>query len=370
MTDVEKIKTYLSIEDAQEQRYYLKEIMPISPKDKISICDTLIRNNDLSEKDIRRLLISVLGSQNPLDDPDNFRRYWDLLLFLIHKGSADAMAEAIPICGLIDDKRKKRFWNEHGYNKEFDAYNPYASEQLRDFCVNGIVNSTNWRAIYEVAQYYRKENYGLPEDKRKALELYKKAERLYSQQCKPGQSRYPYYAAIGNLSAEFGDAPTAMWAYRRDQYVHSDGSVYMFSGGDEGELHDAAMNIRDIVFGAEDGIESPFMRYVVTAEDIVTARRAAECIDKQEDFDWLKSAIHHFETQNGAFTAENVMRYKRGKLAVKDAQEQQRQECLRKIERTERNLQMLDGCFGSFVLLVGVPVALTIFAIWFVISHF
>ena len=34
MTDVEKIKTYLSIEDAQEQSYYLKEIMPISPKDK------------------------------------------------------------------------------------------------------------------------------------------------------------------------------------------------------------------------------------------------------------------------------------------------------------------------------------------------
>ena len=32
MTDVEKIKTYLSIEDAQEQSYYLKEIMPISPK--------------------------------------------------------------------------------------------------------------------------------------------------------------------------------------------------------------------------------------------------------------------------------------------------------------------------------------------------
>ena len=51
-------------------------------------------------------------------------------------------------------------------------------------------------------------------------------------------------------------------------------------------------------------------------------------------------------------------------------QEQQRQERLRKIERTERNLQMLDGCFGSFVLMVGVPVALTIFAIWFVISHF
>ena len=37
MTDVEKIKTYLSIEDAQEQSYYLKEIMPISPKDKITI---------------------------------------------------------------------------------------------------------------------------------------------------------------------------------------------------------------------------------------------------------------------------------------------------------------------------------------------
>ena len=51
-------------------------------------------------------------------------------------------------------------------------------------------------------------------------------------------------------------------------------------------------------------------------------------------------------------------------------QEQQRQESLRKIERTERSLQMLDGCFGSFVLMVGVPVALTIFAIWFVISHF
>ena len=116
----------------------------------------------------------MLGDQNPLDDPDNFRRYWDLLLFLIHEGSADAMAEAIPVCGLVDDKRKKHFWNEHGYNKEFDAYNPYASEQLRDFCVNGIVNSTNWRAIYEVAQYYRKENYGLPEDKRKALELYKR----------------------------------------------------------------------------------------------------------------------------------------------------------------------------------------------------
>ena len=120
-----------------------------------------------------------------------------------------------------------------------------------------------------------------------------------------------------------------------------------------------------------------FINYVVTNDDVNLAKEVARFLmeeDQDEHNDALQKAINAFEIKNGAFNAENVMRWKKGKVAAQEAQqrmqEQQRQERLRKIERTERNLQMLDGCFGSFVLMVGVPVALTIFAIWFVVSHF
>lgn len=202
--------------------------------------------------------------------------------------------------------------------------------------------------------------------------LYKRAEQIRMQSGRKLLSTYN--VKIGNLSAELGDAVGAMWAYKQSIYKYQDGSVYIL--GDEVDFYEMECNIGKIIFAEHILIGIPveqFENYVVTNDDVNLAKEVARFLmeeDQDEHNDALQKAINAFEMKNGAFTAENVMRYKRGKLAVRDAQEQQRQERLRKIERTERNLQMLDGCFGSFVLMVGVPVALTIFAIWFVVSHF
>lgn len=374
MTDVEKVKQYLSMSSEDEAKaieYLHQEIDPIDQKCRIEICEELLQRNEVPQDKLYRIM-RALGDLNPYDKKKVFAYQWRIILQLIDRNCAEAMAEAISICGALDDSLNQFSWKLHGRDATYDAYAPYASSELRNKCVRGAENSSSMSALRTVAECYEKGRYGVEEDKKKALMLYKRAEQIRMQSGRKLLSSYN--VKIGNLSAELGDAVGAMWAYKQSIYKYPDGSVYIL--GDEGDFYEMECNIGKIIFAEHIVIGIPmeqFINYVVTNDDVNLAKEVARFLmeeDQDEHNDALQKAINAFEMKNGAFNAENVMRYKHGKLAVKDAQEQQRQERLRKIERTERNLQMLDGCFGSFVLLVGVPVALTIFAIWFVVSHF
>ena len=374
MTDVEKVKQYLTMSSEDEAKaieYLHQEIDPIDQKCRIEICEELLQRNEVPQDKLYRIM-RALGDLNPYDKKKVFAYQWRIILQLIDRNCAEAMAEAISICGALDDSLNQFSWKLHGRDATYDAYAPYASSELRNKCVRGAENSSSMSALRTVAECYEKGRYGVEEDKKKALMLYKRAEQIRMQSGRKLLSSYN--VKIGNLSAELGDAVGAMWAYKQSIYKYPDGSVYIL--GDEGDFYEMECNIGKIIFAEHIVIGIPmeqFINYVVTNDDVNLAKEVARFLmeeDQDEHNDALQKAINAFEMKNGAFNAENVMRYKRGKLAVKDAQEQQRQERLRKIERTERNLQMLDGCFGSFVLMVGVPVALTIFAIWFVVSHF
>ena len=374
MTDVEKVKQYLTMSSEDEAKaieYLHQEIDPIDQKCRIEICEELLQRNEVPQDKLYRIM-RALGDLNPYDKKKVFAYQWRIILQLIDRNCAEAMAEAISICGAMDDSLNQYSWERFGRDAAYDAYAPYASSELRNKCVRGAENSSSMSALRTVAECYEKGRYGVEEDKKKALMLYKRAEQIRMQSGRKLLSSYN--VKIGNLSAELGDAVGAMWAYKQSIYKYPDGSVYIL--GDEGDFYEMECNIGKIIFAEHILIGIPveqFINYVVTNDDVNLAKEVARFLmeeDQDEHNDALQKAINAFEMKNGAFNAENVMRYKRGKLAVKDAQEQQRQERLRKIERTERNLQMLDGCFGSFVLMVGVPVALTIFAIWFVISHF
>ena len=374
MTDVEKVKQYLTMSSEDEAKaieYLHQEIDPIDQKCRIEICEELLQRNEVPQDKLYRIM-RALGDLNPYDKKKVFAYQWRIILQLIDQNCAEAMAEAISICGALDDSLNQFSWKLHGRDATYDAYAPYASSELRNKCVRGAENSSSMSALRTVAECYEKGRYGVEEDKKKALMLYKRAEQIRMQSGRKLLSSYN--VKIGNLSAELGDAVGAMWAYKQSIYKYPDGSVYIL--GDEGDFYEMECNIGKIIFAEHIVIGIPmdqFKNYVVTNDDVNLAKEVARFLmeeDQDEHNDALQKAINAFEMKNGAFTAENVMRYKHGKLAVKDAQEQQRQERLRKIERTERNLQMLDGCFGSFVLMVGVPVALTIFAIWFVVSHF
>lgn len=374
MTDVEKVKQYLTMSSEDEAKaieYLHQEIDPIDQKCRIEICEELLQRNEVPQDKLYRIM-RALGDLNPYDKKKVFAYQWRIILQLIDRNCAEAMAEAISICGALDDSLNQFSWKLHGRDATYDAYAPYASSELRNKCVRGAENSSSMSALRTVAECYEKGRYGVEEDKKKALMLYKRAEQIRMQSGRKLLSSYN--VKIGNLSAELGDAVGAMWAYKQSIYKYPDGSVYIL--GDEGDFYEMECNIGKIIFAEHIVIGIPmeqFINYVVTNDDINLAKEVARFLmeeDQDEHNDALQKAINAFEMKNGAFNAENVMRYKHGKLVVKDAQEQQRQERLRKIERTERNLQMLDGCFGSFVLMVGVPVALTIFAIWFVVSHF
>ena len=374
MTDVEKVKQYLTMSSEDEAKaieYLHQEIDPIDQKCRIEICEELLQRNEVPQDKLYRIM-RALGDLNPYDKKKVFAYQWRIILQLIDRNCAEAMAEAISICGALDDSLNQFSWKLHGRDATYDAYAPYASSELRNKCVRGAENSSSMSALRTVAECYEKGRYGVEEDKKKALMLYKRAEQIRMQSGRKLLSSYN--VKIGNLSAELGDAVGAMWAYKQSIYKYPDGSVYIL--GDEGDFYEMECNIGKIIFAEHIVIGIPmeqFINYVVTNDDVNLAKEVARFLmeeDQDEHNDALQKAINAFEMKNGAFNAENVMRYKHGRLAVKDAQEQQRQERLRKIERTERNLQMLDGCFGSFILLVGVPVALTIFAIWFVISHF
>ena len=374
MTDAEKVKQYLTMSSEDEAKaieYLHQEIDPIDQKCRIEICEELLQRNEVPQDKLYRIM-RALGDLNPYDKKKVFAYQWRIILQLIDQNCAEAMAEAISICGALDDSLNQFSWKLHGRDATYDAYAPYASSELRDKCVRGAENSSSMSALRTVAECYEKGRYGVEEDKKKALMLYKRAEQIRMQSGRKLLSSYN--VKIGNLSAELGDAVGAMWAYKQSIYKYPDGSVYIL--GDEGDFYEMECNIGKIIFAEHIVIGIPmeqFINYVVTNDDVNLAKEVARFLmgeDQDEHNDALQKAINAFEMKNGAFNAENVMRYKHGKLAVKDAQEQQRQERLRKIERTERNLQMLDGCFGSFVLMVGVPVALTIFAIWFVVSHF
>ena len=374
MTDVEKVKQYLTMSSEDEAKaieYLHQEIDPIDQKCRIEICEELLQRNEVPQDKLYRIM-RALGDLNPYDKKKVFAYQWRIILQLIDRNCAEAMAEAISICGALDDSLNQFSWKLHGRDATYDAYAPYASSELRNKCVRGAENSSSMSALRTVAECYEKGRYGVEEDKKKALMLYKRAEQIRMQSGRKLLSSYN--VKIGNLSAELGDAVGAMWAYKQSIYKYPDGSVYIL--GDEGDFYEMECNIGKIIFAEHIVIGIPmeqFINYVVTNDDVNLAKEVARFLmeeDQDEHNDALQKAINAFEMKNGAFSAENVMRYKHGKLAVKDAQEQQRQERLRKIERTERNLQMLDGCFGSFVLMVGVPVALTIFAIWFVVSHF
>ena len=374
MTDVEKVKQYLTMSSEDEAKaieYLHQEIDPIDQKCRIEICEELLQSNEAPQDKLYRIM-RALGDLNPYDKKKVFAYQWRIILQLIDRNCAEAMAEAISICGALDDSLNQYSWERFGRDAAYDAYAPYASSELRDKCVRGAENSSSMSALRTVAECYEKGRYGVEEDKKKALMLYKRAEQIRMQSGRKLLSTYN--VKIGNLSAELGDAVGAMWAYKQSIYKYQDGRIYIL--GDEGDFYEMECNIGKIIFAEHILIGIPveqFINYVVTNDDVNLAKEVARFLmeeDQDEHNDALQKAINAFEMKNGAFNAENVMRYKRGKLAVKDAQEQQRQERLRKIERTERNLQMLDGCFGSFVLMVGVPVALTIFAIWFVISHF
>ncbi len=374
MTDVEKVKQYLTMSSEDEAKaieYLHQEIDPIDQKCRIEICEELLQRNEVPQDKLYRIM-RALGDLNPYDKKKVFAYQWRIILQLIDRNCAEAMAEAISICGALDDSLNQFSWKLHGRDATYDAYAPYASSELRNKCVRGAENSSSMSALRSVAECYEKGRYGVEEDKKKALMLYKRAEQIRMQSGRKILSTYN--VKIGNLSAELGDAVGAMWAYKQSIYKYSNGKIYIL--GDEGDFYEMEYNIGKIIFAEHIVIGNPmeqFKNYVVTNEDVNLAKEVARFLmeeDQDEHNDALQKAINAFEMKNGAFNAENVMRYKHGKLAVKDAQEQQRQERLRKIERTERNLQMLDGCFGSFVLMVGVPVALTIFAIWFVISHF
>ncbi len=374
MTDVEKVKQYLTMSSEDEAKaieYLHQEIDPIDQKCRIEICEELLQRNEVPQDKLYRIM-RALGDLNPYDKKKVFAYQWRIILQLIDRNCAEAMAEAISICGALDDSLNQFSWKLHGRDATYDAYAPYASSELRNKCVRGAENSSSMSALRTVAECYEKGRYGVEEDKKKALMLYKRAEQIRMQSGRKLLSSYN--VKIGNLSAELGDAVGAMWAYKQSIYKYSNGSVYIL--GDEVDFYEMECNIGKIIFAEHIVIGIPmdqFKNYVVTNDDVNLAKEVARFLmeeDQDEHNDALQKAINAFEMKNGAFTAENVMRYKHGKLAVKDAQEQQRQESLRKIERTERSLQMLDGCFGSFVLMVGVPVALTIFAIWFVVSHF
>lgn len=374
MTDAEKIKQYLTMSSEDEAKaieYLHQEIDLIDQKCRIEICEELLQRNEVPQDKLYRIM-RALGDLNPYNKKKVFAYQWRIILQLIDRNCAEAMAEAISICGALDDSLNQFSWKLHGRDATYDAYAPYASSELRNKCVRGAENSSSMSALRTVAECYEKGRYGVEEDKKKALMLYKRAEQICMQSGRKLLSTYN--VKIGNLSAELGDAVGAMWAYKQSIYKYQDGRIYIL--GDEGDFYEMECNIGKIIFAEHILIGIPveqFENYVVTNDDVNLAKEVARFLmeeDQDEHNDALQKAINAFEMKNGAFTAENVMRYKRGKLAVKDAQEQQRQERLRKIERTERNLQMLDGCFGSFVLMVGVPVALTIFAIWFVISHF
>ena len=374
MTDVEKVKQYLTMSSEDEAKaieYLHQEIDPIDQKCRIEICEELLQRNEVPQDKLYRIM-RALGDLNPYDKKKVFAYQWRIILQLIDRNCAEAMAEVISICGALDDSLNQFSWKLHGRDATYDAYAPYASSELRNKCVRGAENSSSMSALRTVAECYEKGRYGVEEDKKKALMLYKRAEQIRMQSGRKLLSSYN--VKIGNLSAELGDAVGAMWAYKQSIYKYPDGSVYIL--GDEGDFYEMECNIGKIIFAEHIVIGIPmeqFKNYVVTNDDVNLAKEVARFLmeeDQDEHNDALQKAINAFEMKNGAFNAENVMRYKHGRLAVKDAQEQQRQERLKKIERTERNLQMLDGCFGSFVLLVGVPVALTIFAIWFVISHF
>ena len=374
MTDAEKIKQYLTMSSEDEAKaieYLHQEIDPIDQKCRIEICEELLQRNEVPQDKLYRIM-RALGDLNPYNKKKVFAYQWRIILQLIDRNCAEAMAKAISICGALDDSLNQFSWKLHGRDATYDAYAPYASSELRNKCVRGAENSSSMSALRTVAECYEKGRYGVEEDKKKALMLYKRAEQIRMQSGRKLLSSYN--VKIGNLSAELGDAVGAMWAYKQSIYKYSDGSVYIL--GDEVDFYEMECNIGKIIFAEHILIGIPveqFINYVVTNDDVNLAKEVARFLmeeDQDEHNDALQKAINAFEMKNGAFNAENVMRYKHGKLAVKDAQEQQRQERLRKIERTERNLQMLDGCFGSFVLMVGVPVALTIFAIWFVVSHF
>lgn len=374
MTDVEKVKQYLTMSSEDEAKaieYLHQEIDPIDQKCRIEICEELLQRNEVPQDKLYRIM-RALGDLNPYDKKKVFAYQWRIILQLIDRNCAEAMAKAISICGAVDDSLNQDSWERFGRDATYDAYAPYASSELRDKCVRGAENSSSMSALRSVAEYYEKGRYGVEEDKKKALMLYKRAEQIRVQSGRKLLSSYN--VKIGNLSAELGDAVGAMWAYKQSIYKYPDGRIYIL--GDEDDFYEMECNIGKIIFAEHIVIGIPmeqFINYVVTNDDVNLAKEVARFLmeeDQDEQNDALQKAINAFEMKNGAFNAENVMRYKHGRLAVKDAQEQQRQERLKKIERTERNLQMLDGCFGSFVLLVGVPVALTIFAIWFVISHF
>ena len=367
MTDVEKVKQYLTMSSEDEAKaieYLHQEIDPIDQKCRIEICEELLQRNEVPQDKLYRIM-RALGDLNPYDKKKVFAYQWRIILQLIDRNCAEAMAEAISICGALDDSLNQYSWERFGRDATYDAYAPYASSELRNKCVRGAENSSSMSALRSVAECYEKGRYGVEEDKKKALMLYKRAEQIRMQSGRKILSTYN--VKIGNLSAELGDAVGAMWAYKQSIYKYSNGKIYIL--GDEGDFYEMEYNIGKIIFAEHIVIGNPmeqFKNYVVTNEDVNLAKEVARFLmeeDQDEHNDALQKAINAFEMKNGAFNAENVMRYKHGKLAVKDAQEQQRQERLRKIERTERNLQMLDGCFGSFVLMVGVPVALTIFAI-------
>ena len=378
MTDVEKVKQYLTMSSEDEAKaieYLHQEIDPIDQKCRIEICEELLQRNEVPQDKLYRIM-RALGDLNPYDKKKVFAYQWRIILQLIDRNCAEAMAEAISICGALDDSLNQFSWEHFGRNEIYDTYAPYASSELRDKCVRGAENSSSMSALRTVAECYEKGRYGVEEDKKKALMLYKRAEQIRMQSGSKLLSSYN--VKIGNLSTKLGDAAGAMWAYKQSIYKYSDGSVYIL--GDEGDFYEMECNIGQIIFAEDILIGIPmeqFINYVVTNDDVNLAKEVARFLmeeDQDEYNDALQKAINAFEMKNGTFNAENVMRWKKGKVAAQEAQqrmqEQQRQERLRKIERTERNLQMLDGCFGSFVLMVGVPVALTIFAIWFVVSHF
>ncbi len=378
MTDVEKVKQYLTMSSEDEAKaieYLHQEIDPIDQKRRIEICEELLQRNEVPQDKLYRIM-RALGDLNPYDEKKVFAYQWRIILQLIDRNCAEAMAEAISICGALDDSLNQSSWARRGRDATYDAYAPYASSELRNKCVRGAENSSSMSALRTVAEYYEKGKYGVEEDKKKALMLYKRAEQIRIQS---GRKRWSSYnVKIGNLSAELGDAVGAMWAYKQSIYKNKNGNTYVL--GSEDDFFEMECNIGEIIFAEHIILGIPmeqFKNYVVTNEDVNLAKEVARFLMKEDQGEYndaLQKAINAFEMKNGAFNAENVMRWKKGKVAAQEAQqrmqEQQRQERLRKIERTERNLQMMDGCFGSFVLMVGVPVALTIFAIWFVVSHF
>ena len=227
MTDVEKVKQYLTMSSEDEAKaieYLYQEIDPIDQKCRIEICEELLQRNEVPQDKLYRIM-RALGDLNPYDKKKVFAYQWRIILQLIDRNCAEAMAEAISICGALDDSLNQFSWERFGRNEIYDTYAPYASSELRDKCVRGAENSSSMSALSSVAECYEKGRYGVEEDKKKALMLYKRAEQIRMQSGSKLLSSYN--VKIGNLSTELGDAVGAMWAYKQSIYKYSDGSVYI-----------------------------------------------------------------------------------------------------------------------------------------------